>query len=144
MTLEQISWAFPRMIPGLLNYPQVGWVMVRSEMHGPVVIGAKGQRYLKEGRTAGEDPLQSFGPLAPPLLLAEDAFSNVPDLLVNSFYDSQKDEVAAFHELVGSHGGLGGEQSRGILVHPTELEAGDKLIVGACQLHSVLKSWLPK
>ena len=144
MTLEQISWAFPRMIPGLLNYPQVGWVMVRSEMHGPVVIGAKGQRYLKEGRTAGEDPLQSFGPLASALLLKEDSFSNVPDLLVNSFYDPQKDEVAAFHELVGSHGGLGGEQSRGILVYPSLLEAGSEPIVGSCQLHRVLKSWLPK
>jgi hypothetical protein len=144
MTLEQISWSFPKLIPGLLNYPQVGWVMVQSQIHGPVVIGAKGHRYLKEGRIVGEDPLHLFGPLASPLLLKEDSFSNVPDLLVNSFYDTRNGEVAAFQELVGSHGGLGGEQSHGILVHPTELEAGSKPIVGACQLHRVLKSWLPK
>jgi hypothetical protein len=144
MTLEQISWSFPRLIPGLLNYPQVGWVMVQSQMHGPVVIGAKGHRYLKEGRVVGEDPLHIFGPLAIPLLLKENSFFNVPDLLVNSFYDARKDEVAAFQELVGSHGGLGGGQSHGILVYPAELEAGSQPIMGACQLHRVLKSWLPE
>jgi putative membrane protein len=144
MTLEQISWAFPKLIPGLLNYPQVGWVMVQSQMHGPVVIGPKGYRYLREERIAGEDPLHIFGPLASPLLLKEDSFSNVPDLLINSFYDTRTGEVAAFQELVGSHGGLGGEQSHGILVYPSLLEAGGEPIVGACQLHRVLKSWLPK
>ena len=143
MTLEQISRAFPKLIPGLLSYPQVGWIMVRSERHGPVVMGAKGHRYLTEGRVVGEDPLQIFGPLASSLLVMEDSFSNAPDILVNSFYDQEKDEVAAFHELVGSHGGLGGEQSHGILVHPAELDPGSRPIVGSCRLHRVLKSWMP-
>jgi putative membrane protein len=144
MTLEQISWAFPKLIPGLLSYPQLGWILVRSERHGPVVIGAKGHRYLKTGRVVGEDPLQIFGSLASSLLMIEDSFSNAPDLLVNSFYDQENDEVAAFHELIGSHGGLGGQQSHGILVHPAELDAGSRPIVGSCRLHRVLKNWLPK
>ena len=35
-----------------------------------------------------------------------------------SIYDPVKNEVAAFEELVGSHGGIGGEQSFPFISHP--------------------------
>lgn len=142
MSLEEINDAFPNLIPGLLKYPEVGFVLARSEKHGPLVIGHKGIYYLKDDRFEGENPLAGFGPNAALHLLREDAFSNAPDLLVNSFYDPEKDEVAAFEELVGSHGGLGGNQSKAILVYPSELAVGDEPIVGAGQLHKIIKSWV--
>jgi hypothetical protein len=42
---------------------------------------------------------------------------------------------------VGSHGGLGGPQSRGFLLHPADLPAPEE-IVGAEALHRVLRGWL--
>lgn len=143
MSLEQINEAFPNLIPGLLMYPEVGFVMARSEQHGPLAIGPKGIYYLNEDRFESENPLADFGPLAAQHLLREDSFTNAPDLLVNSFYDTQKDEVAAFEELVGSHGGLGGNQSKAILIYPSELDIGTEPIVGASHLHKVIKRWVP-
>jgi hypothetical protein len=42
---------------------------------------------------------------------------------------------------VGSHGGMGGPQSRGFLIHPSVLPAPDE-IVGAEALHGVFRGWL--
>jgi len=144
LTLEQISQAFPNLIPGLLKYPEIGFITLRSEKRGPLVIGAKGIYYLNEDKFEGENPLADFGPNAALHLRREDSFSNAPDLLVNSFYDPLKDEAAAFEELVGSHGGLGGNQSKAILVYPSEFKIEAEPIVGAGSLHRIIKSWVPE
>jgi putative membrane protein len=143
MSLEGISAAFPGLIPGLLGYTAIGFIMVRSEKQGPLAIGQKGIYYLSKGRVEGENPLEAFGPLAASRLLREDSFSNAPDILVNSFFDAKSGEVAAFEELVGSHGGMGGDQSRGILIHPSEFDSGSEPIMGAEKLHQIIKRWLP-
>ena len=44
--------------------------------------------------------------------------------------------MAAFEELVGSHGGIGGEQSFPFILHPSEWDMGDEL-VGAEMVHQV-------
>ena len=144
MTLEQISQAYPNLIPGLLKYKEIGFVSLRSEKRGPLVIGAKGIYYLNEDKFEGENPLANFGPNAALHIRREDSFSNAPDLLVNSFYDPLKDEAAAFEELVGSHGGLGGNQSKAILVYPAEFKIEVEPIVGAGSLHRIIKSWVPE
>jgi uncharacterized membrane protein YvlD (DUF360 family) len=144
MTFEEIGQAFPNLIPGLLSHPAIGMVMVHSLKHGPLVLGSRGIYYLAEDRFEGQNTLESFGPGAAAHLRREDSFSNAPDVLVNSFYDPKTGEVAAFEELVGSHGGLGGHQSRGILVYPAELEAPEDPVVGAGQLYKTLKRWVPE
>jgi uncharacterized membrane protein YvlD (DUF360 family) len=144
MSLEQINQAFPGLIPGLFKYPQVGLVLVRSEEHGPLVLGSKGVYYLESDRFDGENPLTVYGPNAALHLKREDSFINAPDLLINSFYNPETGEVAAFEELVGSHGGLGGNQSHAILIHPTDLMASSEPIIGASNLHQVIKQWVPE
>lgn len=143
MSLEEISMAFPGLIPGLLSYRSVGFVMVRSESQGPIAIGGNGICFLRDGRIEGNDPLSVFGPLAQSRLLREDEFFNAPDLLVNSFFDPISGEVAAFEELVGSHGGIGGDQSQAILIYPSEFDIGSDPIIGAERLHKVIRRWLP-
>ena len=54
---------------------------------------------------------------------------------MNSFYNPEK--VAAFEELIGSHGGLGGNQSKPFLMTPSEWNFD-----GAETLHKVLKGRL--
>jgi putative membrane protein len=126
-----------------LKYPAIGFIMVRSEKQGTLAIGAKGTYYLLDDHFDGENPLAAFGPLAAQHLRREDECYNTPDILVNSFYDPKSREVAAFEELVGSHGGLGGDQSRGVLIYPSEFNPGSDPIVGAASLHSIIKRWLP-
>ena len=52
------------------------------------------------------------------------------------------DEVAAFEELVGSHGGMGGTQSHPFVAYPSEFEMPDEGVVGAEALHRQFRHWL--
>jgi uncharacterized membrane protein YvlD (DUF360 family) len=141
-TLEEIEEAYPHLLEGLAKHEGIGFVMVRSRTRGPVVIGPKGRHYLADGGVEGEDPLARFGAHAPDHLRRTDCFAHAPDILVNSFYDPQANEVAAFEELIGSHGGLGGWQTQPFLLYPAEWQVGPDEIVGAEALHRVLKGWL--
>jgi len=139
LSFEQISTIYPDLIPGLTQHDGVGFLMVRSHEYGPMAIGARGVQYLEDGTLEGEDPLEPFGNRALKHLLRTDSFQYTPDILVNSSYYDKTDEVAAFEELVGSHGGIGGEQSRPFILHPSEWDMGSEEIVGAEHLHQILK-----
>jgi hypothetical protein len=141
MTKEEIDEAFPSVIPGLVAHDGVGFVMVRSEQHGAMVVGDRGTYYLNEDRYEGENPLDVFGPNASEHLRRTDSFPNCPDILVNSFYDPQNNEGCAFEELIGFHGGLGGTQTEPFLLHPAELKVDGDLI-GAASVYKVCKGWL--
>ena len=133
---------YPGLLEGLAKHEGIGFVLVRSEAHGPVAIGARGRHYLFAGRLEGEDPLLAFGPNAAAHLCRTDAFPDAPDILVNSFYDPETGQVAAFEELIGSHGGLGGWQTQPFLMFPAVPSPPEVPIVGAASLHAVLKGWL--
>jgi hypothetical protein len=140
--LEQIEAIYPGMLEGLAQHEGVGFVMVHSEEGGLVVIGNKGRYYLKDDRLEGENPLANFGPNALRHLQRTDSYPDAPDILVNSFYDPGKEEGAAFEELIGFHGGMGGYQTQPLLLYPAEWELGDENIVGAEQVYAVLKGKL--
>ena len=142
-TQEEIETVYPGMLDGLVAHEGIGFVMVHSEEHGPVVIGAKGRYYLKEERVEGEDPLTGFGPRAAEHLIREDTFPNCPDILVNSFHNSETNEVAAFEELIGCHGGMGGYQTQPFVLHPVDLPVGDaEPLIGAAAVHHLMKGWV--
>jgi uncharacterized membrane protein YvlD (DUF360 family) len=141
LTMEEIEAAHPKLLTELREHPHVGWLLVRSESAGPVVLGAKGTLYLADGRVVGEDPLAAFPPNAARHLLRTDGFENVADIMVGSFYDEMLDEGCAFEELISFHGGMGGAQTRPFLLHPTQLRLPDEPIVGAAAVHELLLSW---
>ena len=139
LNYEQINQLYPDLIPGIAKHEGVGFIMVNSHKYGPLAVGSKGINYLKDGTIEGENPLSNFSPRTVQHLLRTDKFKYTPDILVNSFYDPQKNEVAAFEELVGSHGGTGGEQSYPFIMHPVDWKL-KKDIVGAEDLHKVIKN----
>ncbi len=141
MTKEQIDEAFPAVLPGLREHELVGFVMVHSEKDGPVVLGSQGTYYLQDDRVDGTNPLEDFGPNAASHLRRTDSFPNCPDILVNSFYDSKGNEGAAFEELIGFHGGLGGYQTQPFIMHPAELKVSGEM-VGTANVYRVCKGWL--
>ena len=141
MTLEQLAARHPDLLRAVSEHPHVGWVLVRSEEHGPVVVGAAGTHYLADGRVEGEDPLHRFAATAPHHLRRTDGFTHAPDLLIGSFYDAALDEGCAFEELISFHGGLGGPQTRPFVLHPASLSMPEEPVVGAEELHRVLVGW---
>jgi hypothetical protein len=141
-TQEEIETFYPGMLEGLASHEGIGFVMVHSQEHGPVVIGEDGTHYLKEERVEGQDPLTGFGPRVAEHLIREDTFPNCPDILVNSFYNAETNEVAAFEELIGCHGGVGGYQTMPFVLHPAELPAPDEPLIGAAAVHFLMKGWL--
>jgi hypothetical protein len=141
-TLEEIDRDYPGVLDGIASHEGVGFLMVRSGEHGPVVFSSKGRNYLAEERVEGEDPLAGFGPRAADHLLREDSFSNCPDILVNSFYNVDANEVAAFEELIGCHGGMGGYQTQPFLLYPADWQLEEDQLVGAASVYRQLKNWL--
>ncbi|TQM10185.1 uncharacterized membrane protein YvlD (DUF360 family) [Pseudonocardia kunmingensis] len=139
--LETIEREFPELLPSLVDHPGVGFVLVRSAEFGPVVLGRDGLHRLATGVVIGEDPLVPYGPHAADLVRRVDGFPHCADLMINSRYDPARDEASPFEPHVGSHGGLGGAQSHGFLLHPAGFPAPDE-IVGAEALHRVLRGWL--
>jgi len=141
LTLEEIDERHPDLLPALRNHPHVGFVLVRSQKDGPVVLGRDGTHYLADGRVEGRDPLALFSPGAAGHLLRTDGFAHVADIMVNSFYDPQLDEGCAFEELISFHGGMGGPQTRPFILYPVGLPAPAEPIVGAASVHGVLAGW---
>lgn len=142
MTIGQIEGAHPGLVSALTSHPGIGFVMVRSDEGGAVVLGPRGSRGLGDDAATGEDPLEHFGPNAAHHLRRTDGFPHCPDLLVNCMYDPEANEVAPFEEFMGSHGGLGGWQSRPFALVPSSWSEADGPIVGAEAMHRALGSWL--
>ena len=90
----------------------------------------------------GEDPATLFGPNTVMSLQREDAMTHAPDLLLLSQYDPEMGEVAAFEELIGSHGGLGGFQTRPFILHPSDWELDEAVPLGAPAIYRNLRRWL--
>ncbi|MEU8002531.1 phage holin family protein [Catellatospora sp. NPDC049111] len=141
LTLEEIEARHPNLLTGLVAHPGIGFAMVRSRARGPVVLSRDGVHHLADGRVDGTDPLAPFGPHAADDLRRHDTLPHVGDIVLNSLLDPATGEVAAFEELVGCHGGLGGWQTRPVLIHPAGWTAPDAL-VGADAVHRQLVRWL--
>ena len=138
LTYEELVMLFPDLIPGLVKHPGIGFILVNSIANGGMVIGQDGIYYLDSDEIIGENPLKNFSKTAPKHLKRENGFENMPDILVNSFYDSATDEVCAFEELIGSHGGLGGNQTKPFIAYPSEWKNPGELI-GAESIYKFLK-----
>ncbi len=142
LTVEELEDLHPKLVETLAEHPGVGLLMVRSSEHGAVVIGPRGVRFLDEDRVEGEDPTTIFGPHTVMSLQREDAMTHAPDLLLLSQYDPEMGEVAAFEELIGSHGGLGGFQTEPFILHPIEWELDETVPLGAPAIYRNLRRWL--
>jgi uncharacterized membrane protein YvlD (DUF360 family) len=142
MAMGEIERMHPGLIPALVGHPGIGFVMVRADDGGSVVLGGYGSRTLDDDSVTGVDPLRDFGENAADHLRRTDGFPHCPDLLVNCMYDPERNEVAPFEEFMGSHGGLGGWQSLPFALIPSSWGAPDAPIVGVRAMHDALRGWL--
>ncbi len=142
LTLGQIEELYPGLVSGLASHPGISFVMVQSERYGPVVMGTGGLHRLADGVVEGDDPLRLFGEHTSEHLVRLSGFPHVGDIVVNSLYDPDTEEVAPFEKLIGCHGGLGGPQTSPFLLVPQEWRPADGPIVGAEAVNGLLRGWL--
>ncbi len=142
MTLERIEALHPTLVEELRAHEGVGFMLVDSDRDGALAIGADGVNRLEKGEVLGADPLAPFGPNAARHVLRTHRFPHCPDIVVNSTVWHEPTEVAAFEELVGSHGGMGGPQSHPFVLAPTDLEWPADEVVGAEAVHRIFRGWL--
>ena len=121
----------------------MSFVLVKSK-EGDLVIGKDGINNLDTGEIEGKNPLEGFGDNISQHLKRSSSFKYTPDILVNSFYDSENDEVCAFEELVGSHGGVGGSQSKPFILYPSDWDVPEDEIIGAENIYKLLKENLER
>jgi uncharacterized membrane protein YvlD (DUF360 family) len=119
ITLTELNQAYPGMVDQLLAHEGIGFVVAYGDDCVPLVFGKRGARNLHTGEVTGDDPLKPYGD--PEFRAAQVRrvadFPNSGDLIVNStLYPDGT--VAAMEELIGNHGGLGGEQTDAFILHP--------------------------
>jgi uncharacterized membrane protein YvlD (DUF360 family) len=120
--LTQIEAAHPGLLDGLVQHEGIGLVIGYSDDGSAVVLGKNGRRDLVVGSIEGEDPLLRYGDpeFRARQLRRVAEFPHAGDLiLVSTLYEDGT--VAAFEELVGNHGGLGGLQTEPFIIHPADM-----------------------
>ncbi|MCX4704767.1 phage holin family protein [Streptomyces sp. NBC_01373] len=145
MSKEEIDARHPALLTTLANHPGIGFLLVRSEEHGGVVLGPFGAEIPLDELDDDPGPLADFGPRAADAVRRTHSFPHTADIMVNSWYDPAEGEVLAFEEQIGSHGGLGGAQAKAFLLSPLALSAPDEdgtQLAGAEHIHRVLRRWL--
>jgi uncharacterized membrane protein YvlD (DUF360 family) len=123
ITLGELETAYPGMVGALVEHEAIGMVAGYDDGGTPVVLGKGGRRNLHTGQVTGADPLKPYGDVEVRAWQVRRVmdFPHAGDLMVISsvFPDGT---VAALEELIGSHGGMGGEQTDAFLFHPADME----------------------
>ena len=132
ITLNELEAAYPGMVQTLVDHEGIGLVCGYEEDGTPVALGKRGRRHLHTGEVSGADPLCLYAPAAPGAYGQADVetrawqvrrvmdFPHAGDLMViSAVYEDGT--VAALEELIGNHGGLGGEQTDAFLFHPADM-----------------------
>ncbi|CAN5378074.1 hypothetical protein BH11ACT1_BH11ACT1_10760 [soil metagenome] len=150
LVLEDLQDRWPGLVAGLAARPGIGAVVVDTAARGLVAVGGRGLALLeRDAAPEGEDPLAGWGTQARADLARAGRLEHTGDLLVISAI-TPGGHVHAFEGQVGSHGGLGGDQNRALLLHPSGLAVdadllgevdGTAMLVGAEQLHVQLRRW---
>jgi len=142
LTVDEIEAAYPGLVADLVAHDGVGCALVRGPDGHALVVGEHGRHDLTDGTTTGTDPLLPFGDDAAAQLRHLDGIAHVGDLALISRLDPGVDEVAAFEELIGSHGGIGGWQTRPCLMYPATWPVPEGPLIGAPAVHRQLKRWI--
>jgi uncharacterized membrane protein YvlD (DUF360 family) len=123
ITLNELNAAYPGLVDKIVAHEGVGFVIGYEDDFAPVAFGKRGARNLRTGAVVGEDPLTPFGDVELRSWQLERMadFDNCGDLILNSTLYSDG-TVAALEELIGNHGGLGGEQTDAYMFHPGDMQ----------------------
>lgn len=141
-----IEDAYPGLIDRLAGYRGIGTVAVRANDGSVTAVGEGGSCTMGPRgaiSVAGTDPLLVYGAEAHHDVFGLFAREHAGDLVVLGELDPHLGEVTAFEELVGSHGGLGGWQTRALLIHPHDWDLPSGALDGL-RVHEAMIARLEK
>ncbi|HRA65559.1 MAG TPA: YIP1 family protein, partial [Caldilinea sp.] len=132
--LSELDAAYPGMVDALVQHEGIGLVLGYADDMTAVVLGKQGRRNLHTGEVVGDDPVAPYAPAQGVAAASIEKrvwqlkrvmdFPSAGDLwVISTVYPDGT--VAALEELIGNHGGLGGEQTDAFLFHPSDMEAPD-------------------
>jgi uncharacterized membrane protein YvlD (DUF360 family) len=132
--LSELNSAYPGMVEAVVQHEGIGLVLGYEDDGSVLVLGKEGRRNLDTGEVIGADPLLPYAPESGPAAASIEKriwqlknvmdFPSAGDLwLISTVYPDGT--VAALEELVGSHGGVGGEQTDAFILHPADMEVPD-------------------
>jgi len=142
VSLDAIETAHPNLIQSLVQHVGIGFLVGYDDDGDVLMLGKNGARNLTTGAVSGNDPLTPFDKpdfrVEQILRLAQ--FDNAGDLILNStLYEDGS--VAAFEELVGSHGGLGGQQTHAFILHPCDAGFITDKVSNSADVYELLENW---
>jgi hypothetical protein len=129
--LSELNSAYPMMVDALVQHEGIGMVVGYADDMTPVALGKGGRRNLATGEVTGIDPVAPYakaeghgaGSIETRVWQLKRVmdFPHAGDLwLISTVYPDGT--VAALEELIGNHGGLGGEQTDAFIFHPADME----------------------
>jgi uncharacterized membrane protein YvlD (DUF360 family) len=132
--LSELEAAYPGMLDALVQHEGLGMVVGYEDDMTAVVLGKGGKRNLHTGEVVGMDPVAPYAPAEGHGAATIDKrvwqlrrvmeFPSAGDLwLISTVYPDGT--VAALEELVGNHGGVGGEQTDAFIFHPADVAVPD-------------------
>jgi hypothetical protein len=132
--LSELEAAYPGMLDALVQHEGLGMVVGYADDMTAVVLGKGGKRNLHTGEVEGIDPLVPYAPAEGHGAATIEKrvwqmqrvmdFPSAGDLwLISTVYPDGT--VAALEELVGNHGGVGGEQTDAFIFHPSDVHVPD-------------------
>lgn len=139
LTLTEIDRLHPQLIENLVNHPGIGIVVGCTETGEVVALGKGGARSLSTGTVSGVDPLSQYGSVSKRAeqLLRIVEFSNSGDIIINGpVYPDNT--VASFEDLIGVHGGMGGQQMEAFMLAPIKAHVRLHGVTNAAQIYSAL------
>ncbi|MFW9934142.1 MAG: alkaline phosphatase family protein [Candidatus Thorarchaeota archaeon] len=139
LTLQDFEQQFPGFISKLVAHEGVGFALIKDANRGPIALGKEGVVELRTGKIEGTNPLTPYDKpnvrIKQLLRLAE--FPSAGDItLISPVYPDGS--VAAYEELIGNHGGVGGYQTHAILLHPTEIKVDSDKITNSEEIYHIL------
>ncbi|MCS7056307.1 MAG: alkaline phosphatase family protein [Thermoflexales bacterium] len=144
VSLQAIEAEHPGLVDALIRHEGIGFVVVANDEGHVLALGKRGARDLSTGAVTGEDPLEPFADgdvhRRAEQLLRLAQFESSGDLILNSaLYPDGS--VAAFEELIGSHGGLGGQQTHAFILHPCVGRTDGNPINNSADVYVLLEAW---
>ena len=140
LLLEEIKELYPNLIEALICHPGIGFLAIDSYINGPVVINEAGIYYLNSKDFEGQNPLAIYDGTVAWQLEKLFSYSNVGDIVIQSRYNPETNQIPAFENLLAHHGGIGGDQTLAFVLHPEKLHF-DRPINDATQMHHQLRDW---
>jgi hypothetical protein len=140
LLLEDIKILFPNLLEALVLHPGIGFIAIDSLANGPVVINAEGMFYLMQMKYEGSNPLAIYEESTAAQIRKLFTYTNTGDIVIQSRYDPETNQIPAFENLVAHHGGIGGDQTQAFIMHPSKLKY-TKEINDATEMFLQLRDW---